>query len=290
MQEEYIGNTVNTSVGKIQKRTDVISLPDIEISSSMEDAILSVQELYQADMSDYSTTHYTEDGTLNEDVAIFQERIVDTGNVSILDDYVGHVISRDDPEILLKFMNTYLDPQILLFDGILVDIYSYIWELVLISDAVDCAIMLMSKNIYMGFSGDPTFFSGFYHTFWSYNSDTIIDIMFIIYPSDQFFFYCSNYLTEMSPDKVNIRRFYEYIDYFNDPVIYTGGSEFKSIYDIACYFREIYPEVFEDLRKLGIPYDGQEISFKRSKWLHELPYNKNKYDEITEYNTIRGIL
>jgi len=147
MQEEYIGNTINTSVGKIQKRTDVISLPDIEISSSMEDAILSVQELYQADMSDYSTTHYTEDGTLNEDVAIFQERIVDTGNVSILDDYVGHVISRDDPEILLKLMNTYLDHQILLFDGILVYIYSYYLEYVLVSVADVCTIMFTSTYI-----------------------------------------------------------------------------------------------------------------------------------------------
>lgn len=274
------------------RRTQVVSPTDDTVRSpeTVEEAMVLLNSMYEPDMSDYERTDYDDEGALQETVAAWQGEVVERGDLTLVHDSIDQMIEADDAEEVLKFMAIYLDPQSANFDSILPQVYSYIWELTIISDAVQVAQMLLSKMIILGFEGDASFLDAYYNTFWSYCSDNMIDIIFTIYPSDDFFYYCSNYLYILDPTTVNIRRFYEYIDYFNNPDVYSMPNNYQSVYDMACFFRPEHPDVFNVLDEMGIPFnrDQYPISPRNTVWLSELdPDNPTgKFDSIGRLDTL----
>lgn len=278
-------------MSNMMRRTQVISTDDTEPEpETIEEAMIFLSTMFTPDMSDYERTDYDDEGALQETAAVWQTEVVERGDLSLLYDMVNRIIEVDDAEELLKFMSIYLDPQIPTFESILPQIYSYIWELAIISYAVTCCQMLLSKMIILGFEGDASFLEAYYNTFWSYCDDNMLDIIFTIYPADDFFYYCSNYLYSLDPTTVNIRRFYEYIDYFNNPEVYSMPNHFQSIYDMACFFRPEHPDVFSVLEEMDLPFDRQQydISPRNSMWLSELdPDNPTgKFDNISRLDTL----
>lgn len=279
-------------MANMMRRTQVVSPTDDTVRSpeTVEEAMVLLNSMYEPDMSDYERTDYDDEGALQETVAAWQGEVVERGDLTLVHDSIDQMIEADDAEEVLKFMAIYLDPQSANFDSILPQVYSYIWELTIISDAVQVAQMLLSKMIILGFEGDASFLDAYYNTFWSYCSDNMIDIIFTIYPSDDFFYYCSNYLYILDPTTVNIRRFYEYIDYFNNPDVYSMPNNYQSVYDMACFFRPEHPDVFNVLDEMGIPFnrDQYPISPRNTVWLSELdPDNPTgKFDSIGRLDTL----
>lgn len=279
-----------TTMGQVRKTQVIPEDPTVPEPETIEQAMVLLNSMYTPDMSDYERTDYDDEGALQESVAVWQTEVVERGDLTLLHDRVDQMIEADDAEELLKFMAIYLDPQIIEFDSILPQIYSYIWELAIVSDAVNIAQMLLSKMIILGFEGDAAFLESYYNTFWSYCTDAMIDIIFTIYPADDFFYYCSNYLYILDPSTVNIRRFYEYIDYFNSPDVYSMPNNYQSIYDMACFFRPEHPDVFNVLAEMGLPFNREQypISPRNSMWLSELdPANPTgKFDSINRLDTL----
>lgn len=234
------------------------------------------------DMSWYGYgMEYDEDGTINKAPAVFQTEVLQ--NINYLEELITPILMDDDPEEMLRFMNTYLDPQISQFYFVLDQVYSYIYELAIAHDAAKIIIMLMDRGIVLGFSGDLSFFETYYEKFWSYCPDTTIDIIFSVFPGNdiEFFRYCTSFLKKrLHPQSVNVKRFLKYCKVLDRHQIYINNY-FLSVFDVACYLYEAYPNIFVEMKREGLMFN-QEV--------HQLsPSSYDCIDEIARVFNVKDI-
>lgn len=227
-------------------------------------------------MSDYGYGEaYNENGEINQDVAVFQGVIVETNDLTFLDNQIIPILKNNSAKDMLWFMNTYLDPQIINFINIIPEIYGHIYELAFLYDSSEILLLLMDRGIIFGFSGNLSYFEVYYYKFWSHCPDIMIEIIMSLYPGDEidFFKYCLAFLKRVSKNSINIGRFLEYLEQMDRMEIYFNNY-FLSIFDVACYLFDVDSEIFEKLKSKGIIFNPS---------VHELsPESFDKIDFISE--------